>query len=1475
MADTTIDRLEIELEATAKGTTAAFIALENKLSALQRAMDVLDLSKLQNAQKAVDSASKSSGGVSINTSGIDKAKNDVSKGVAKIEQELAGLQSYANAAMSGASSAFTSFERRVVSIQSAIDVLNKKFAQLGDIKLPTKMMSDVQAEMEKTESALESLKAKEREMTDSGGNPIGGITQNWIDLQYAIRDTKESYDELKAKQDELSNSGQAWIYPLDPYKEQLSQLQDQLTNTATTVREAYAEMNQTPEVKPDNSGLRETSKEALRARANLQKMFDGAVAKAFDSIVQGAKRIGSALLGIGKHADNAFGKGFMKLLKYGLGIRSLYVLFRRLRKAVTDSFGSLQESGAFFETTRANIEGLKNSLSTLKFQFGAAFEPIFNAVAPALQTLVNYLVTVMNVISAFMAKLTGKSTYSKVSAVFDKTASSAGGAGKAVKDLNKQLQGFDELNNLSENNSGGGGGGGGGGASGAGAMYEEASVDSVLGDFGKNLAEMIRKGDWKGVGTAISDKLSEAMESINWPAIYKKAKNFGKGLADFLNGLLTPRLFSALGQTLAGCLNTAFAFLNSFGTTFNWTEFGKSIAAGINKFFQTFDFKQAGQALYKWIGGLIDAATAMLNDTDFKVVGEKIGELIKNLNIPDLIAKLWNLAKAILKALGDAISGFWNNSDVSGKILGAIVLILGSLVFTNKLNTLATNIVTALGGQLNGKLISVPKLLIAVGTYEFFGKLTAGILEASADVFGFKELADEYRKFMDHPITYTFEGIVDIASFIAEDGFGKFGKVLTEVFSPNSEWVRTLKGIFGYKEQWQKGKEGATIASIMANQTAEKEKVKISDLNQQYEKPALDADVKKALDKADELNEKIGGQSSDSWVNGYLKNLTNGKKTLNDAVEDIFGKQKTTAEKFGDISGAAWQRNYGKAVGETSNNKNVWKNVGSLAKKTTAAITNGLNALPKETAKVYDQAYKQGQKSFNGKKFADDFLDDFGKEFRQTTPADTQKILNQTFKDGEVEAKKAGESIGGGLGSEFTLQLGKSLGGTNKIFENAAKEAKKANVWNSLKKSVEKTSSAFKTLGTNAKNAVKKIKDSTENTKKLAVTSTQAGEDIRTSFNNVPATIGEVMSKVTTNIDTNFSRIPNKINQHAQKSWSNFKSAFSESNTWSKTTSGGISSGFSDLPTEVEGTFKTAYKKATQQFKDILNWATYRANDVKRGFNGMPGSVARKFHDAYNQGTAQFSTTQTWIEGIVGNIKAALGVVPGDFKSSFEQAKTNAYKEVAAFRDWFNIQKFEKQGKLTISTPSVASIRGAWSELADEWHDKHASFTIGVSASIEDFKNTLNDVINQFNANVGTLVAAGVVKNFRPIERIGARGGVVTSPTGVIAGDAGPEALVPLENNLGWLGKMATMIVGEMAKPNIVKPAATSSISFNSQSSDNAMVAEQNALLREEVQLLRQIAGKEFGITESEVFNAVRRQSNNYYKRTGASPFLI
>ena len=190
--------------------------------------------------------------------------------------------------------------------------------------------------------------------------------------------------------------------------------------------------------------------------AELQKQKEeaGAIEKGLQEQTNLAPQLQTSMGDVSKQIKRGFGN----ILKWGFGIRSLFVLFRRLRSYIKDAVRSFAEADP---ETKANLEGLKASLNSLKLAWGAAFAPILNAVTPILQTLISWLTAAANAVARFFAILGGKSSYKKINAGMDSVAESAGGAGAAAAEAEKQIMGFDEINKLNGLSSGGGGGGGG------------------------------------------------------------------------------------------------------------------------------------------------------------------------------------------------------------------------------------------------------------------------------------------------------------------------------------------------------------------------------------------------------------------------------------------------------------------------------------------------------------------------------------------------------------------------------------------------------------------------------------------------------------------------------------------------------------------------------------------------------------------------------------------------------------------------------------------------------------------------------------------------------------------------------------------------------------------------------------------------------------------------------------------------------
>lgn len=207
-------------------------------------------------------------------------------------------------------------------------------------------------------------------------------------------------------------------------------------------------------------------------------------------------------------------------------------------------------------------------------------------------------------------------------------ADNLGSAADNAKKLNKQLQGFDKLNNLTTSDSGSGGsggsgGGGGSGGSGGGGLGGEANDVAVQLTETESLIESSLDSLYK-LGEWIGKKLTDAMNSIPWNDVYKGAENFGKGLAEFLNGLISPELFSALGRTIANCINTELHFLDGFGSTFDWTDFGKSIGAGLNAFFGNIDWGLYIKVNATFGKGIANAFNAAVDETQFEFIGKAI-----------------------------------------------------------------------------------------------------------------------------------------------------------------------------------------------------------------------------------------------------------------------------------------------------------------------------------------------------------------------------------------------------------------------------------------------------------------------------------------------------------------------------------------------------------------------------------------------------------------------------------------------------------------------------------------------------------------------------------------------------------------------------------------------------------------------------------------------------------------------------------
>lgn len=384
---------------------------------------------------------------------------------------------------------------------------------------------------------------------------------------------------------------------------------------------------------------------------------------------------------------------------------TVFQLISTIKSAFTEGMQSLAQ---YSQSVNANISSMMSALMQLRNAFAAAFEPILSVVAPYLATFISWLAKAINMLGQFIAALTGKGYAVQAKKVqmdyaksLQKTAGGAGKAAKALKEMQSYTLGFDELHviDTKQNDSGGAAGGAGGGAGDLlpTDMFETVEIDSKIKGLADRVKEAFKTGDFYSLGADLGQKIQDALGSIDWEAIYKKADKFGTGLASFLNGLISPDTFSVLGATIAGALNTALHFLDSFGNTFDWSNFGLSIAAGINTFFSTFDFVLAADTANKWINGILTTLIKAVQNTDWKMIGEKIGTFIKEI---DFVTILSNIGTLIFEAISSALeawNGFVDVAPIESTIIAAIALL--------KFTGLGAAIAKAIAAQIAGSEI--------------------------------------------------------------------------------------------------------------------------------------------------------------------------------------------------------------------------------------------------------------------------------------------------------------------------------------------------------------------------------------------------------------------------------------------------------------------------------------------------------------------------------------------------------------------------------------------------------------------------------------------------------------------------------------------------------------------------------------------------------------------------------------------------
>ena len=152
-------------------------------------------------------------------------------------------------------------------------------------------------------------------------------------------------------------------------------------------------------------------------------------------------------------------------------------------------------------------------------------------------------------------------------------------------------------------------------------------------------------------------------------------------------------------------LNTAIYAALSFGETFDWANFGLSLAAGLNEFMYAIDWETALSAAKNWGVGLATALNTFLTITDFNEVGATIANALNTaVQFAFSFADTFDGAN-LGQAIADTINGFFKTFDFAK--------------LAETLNLWVDDLESAIGTALTG--IKWSNVLSGLG--DFFGNL--------------------------------------------------------------------------------------------------------------------------------------------------------------------------------------------------------------------------------------------------------------------------------------------------------------------------------------------------------------------------------------------------------------------------------------------------------------------------------------------------------------------------------------------------------------------------------------------------------------------------------------------------------------------------------------------------------------------------------------------------------------------------------
>lgn len=403
------------------------------------------------------------------------------------------------------------------------------------------------------------------------------------------------------------------------------------------------------------------------------------------------------------------------------------------------------------------------------------------------------------------------------------------------------------------------------------------------------------------------------------------------------------------------------------------------------------------------------------------------------------------------------------------------------------------------------------------------------------------------------------------------------------------------------------------------------------------------------------------------------------------------------------------------------------------------------------------------------------------------------------------------------------------------------------NAWNAIKKFFSDTWNSIKSTATTIWNTVAKFFSDTWNS--IKTTATNAWNNIKTFLTNLWNGLKTTATTIWNAIAKFFSDTWNSIKTTATTVWNAIIKFLSDAWNSIKTTATNAWNGIKTMLENTWNTIKTKASELCDKLKEFFSnawdaikkvWDVVKGyfqgiwDAIKTGASTLTDNVKNFFINAWNAIKGVWDTVKGYFSDIWENIKtkasSALESIKGFFSGAWTAIK-NVWSGVTGwFGDIWTGIKNKFSGVSTwfgdIFGGAVTKIKTAWNGIKEwfqeKWNGIKSVFTSAGTAISDGITGALKSTFNNFmskavgfvNKFIRSINSAINTINKIPGVNIGklselsvpqlATGGIVTDSILANIGERGREAVLPLENNTGWMDALADRIAARNGPSKIV-----------------------------------------------------------------------